>query len=624
MPVKSGFFNSVSGDRKYNAAFFAEYFASFIGNGVFPNPSTNLQVVEGTNMQTVVKPGKGWTNGYYVNNDSDYILQHEVADGVLKRIDRVVMRLNYLTRQIEIAIKKGTYASTPVAPTLQRDTDSYELALADVLINNGATAITQANITDQRLNNDLCGIVHGTVEQVDTTTLFNQYQSWFQQYTADKEIEIDNWQVQEQAEFDTWFATIKDTLSGDVAGNLQAQITTTNNNLTTLDQTVTTHLAEFEQLQTDVGDKTTLATTNKTSLVSAINEAFQFANDGKTAVANAVTAKGVSASPTDTFPTLATKIGQIPVGDYAIGDIISYQNLGFTRPLTKTFPGRKYNNTCWGIGKSTNGIIYIAYGAYLYRYDSDGNYLGDQVISDAMRGMQVVGNNIYFTQYVGVYTARMLKYTCGNGSVCSQTYNVEFYCGTNDFKVVNGYIYVCGYDRFVKLFESSAGLVWSKTETSPVRIDASSSSVYVLVNSGNIPLRRYDAGNPQSYSSQGFVYNASAGVKVLDDNNVFAGNRMFDGVTVSEKWANGSVLAGLYGVSKLDKNNKFYVASTDGNVSEVTLSNGVHTHIADPQPTPGAYTNVLYESNLDQVIAAGYGSSTGWAIFVLKGLKIIG
>ena len=42
---KSSFFNSVSHDRTYKAEDWAEYFASFIGNGVFPVPSTGLQVV---------------------------------------------------------------------------------------------------------------------------------------------------------------------------------------------------------------------------------------------------------------------------------------------------------------------------------------------------------------------------------------------------------------------------------------------------------------------------------------------------------------------------------------------------------------------------------------------------
>lgn len=47
---KSSFFNSVSGDRVYRAEEWAEYFASFIGNGVFPVPSTSLQVVAGPGM----------------------------------------------------------------------------------------------------------------------------------------------------------------------------------------------------------------------------------------------------------------------------------------------------------------------------------------------------------------------------------------------------------------------------------------------------------------------------------------------------------------------------------------------------------------------------------------------
>ncbi|MEK4495087.1 hypothetical protein [Ureibacillus sp. FSL W8-0352] len=235
MTIRSGFFNSVNGDRRYNAAFFAEYFASFIANGVFPNPATGLQVIEGINMTTIVKPGKGWINGYYINNDSDYVLQHDIADGVLKRIDRVVMRLNHQSRQIEIAIKKGTFSSNPAPPALQRDADAYELALADVFINNGATQITQANITDLRLNNELCGIVHGTVDQVDTTTLFNQYQSWisqqkehyendFETWSDAKRAEFDQWMNLEQSDFEAWLESIKDLLDTNIAANLQNQI----------------------------------------------------------------------------------------------------------------------------------------------------------------------------------------------------------------------------------------------------------------------------------------------------------------------------------------------------------------------------------------------------------------
>jgi hypothetical protein len=46
----------------------------------------------------------------------------------------------------------------------------------------------------------------------------------------------------------------------------------------------------------------------------AAQQAFQSASDGKTAVASAITGKGVTASGSDTFPQLATKIGQISTG----------------------------------------------------------------------------------------------------------------------------------------------------------------------------------------------------------------------------------------------------------------------------------------------------------------------
>ncbi len=80
---KSFVFNSVNGDRRYKAEDFREYFASFIGNGVFPNPSTNLQVIANSNMTITIKQGKAWLNGAIYINTDDYILNIDVADGVL-------------------------------------------------------------------------------------------------------------------------------------------------------------------------------------------------------------------------------------------------------------------------------------------------------------------------------------------------------------------------------------------------------------------------------------------------------------------------------------------------------------------------------------------------------------
>lgn len=163
--ITSSFFNSVAGDRKYDASKFAEYFASFIGNGVFPEPANGLQVEAQLtpDMTVTVKAGKVWINGYIMINDDDYILTIEPADGLLNRIDRIVARYDVVDREIRIEVKKGTFASSPVAPTLQRDADSYELALADIVVNAGVVSILEANITDLRKDKELCGLVDSLI-----------------------------------------------------------------------------------------------------------------------------------------------------------------------------------------------------------------------------------------------------------------------------------------------------------------------------------------------------------------------------------------------------------------------------------------------------------------------------
>lgn len=202
MAQKSSFFNAQlqSGvyDRTYLAEDFAAYFSSFIGNGVFPDPSTGLQLTAGTGMQVSLGSGKAWINGYYYVNTSACLFTLDTADGVLNRIDSVVIRWDKTARSITATVKKGAYAVTPAAPSLIRTEDVYELEVAEVSISAGSTSISQSDITDTRQNTSLCGIVAGVVDQIDTTGLFAQYNSAFQAFMA----------------------SIEGTLSDDAAGNL--------------------------------------------------------------------------------------------------------------------------------------------------------------------------------------------------------------------------------------------------------------------------------------------------------------------------------------------------------------------------------------------------------------------
>ena len=190
MAEQSGFFDAhlVNGeyDRVYLAESFARYFASFIGNGIFGGKSDELMVQQKStaDMSVKVLSGQGWINGYWYENDDELSLAIDVADGVLNRIDLIVLRWDNSERVIRLAVKKGTSASNPSAPIIQRSADYYELKLAQVYIKAGATKIVQADITDTRLNNEVCGLVHGVVEQFDTTYFGKQIDSFIEQFEA--------------------------------------------------------------------------------------------------------------------------------------------------------------------------------------------------------------------------------------------------------------------------------------------------------------------------------------------------------------------------------------------------------------------------------------------------------
>lgn len=242
---KSSFFNSVSHDRVYRAEEWAEYFASFIGNGVFPVPSNNLQVVAGSGMVVTVKAGKAWINGYFYYNTGDLSLTLPVADGVLNRIDRIVVRWDLTERLISVVVKSSTPSASPTPPALQRDADAYELCLADITTGAGVTAISQAVITDRRLDPSLCGIVAGVVDQIDTAAFNAQLIALFTDYKAQSIQEFNDlvsymeslellgdqqynalqaymnaFKLEAENDFNAWFASVKNVLDEDTVGHL--------------------------------------------------------------------------------------------------------------------------------------------------------------------------------------------------------------------------------------------------------------------------------------------------------------------------------------------------------------------------------------------------------------------
>lgn len=249
MAEYSGFFNAelVNGeyDRTYLAETFAKYFSLFVANGVFPNPSDGIQVFENTtpDMNVLVHPGYGWINGYWYQLDNNHTLAIDPADGVLNRIDRIVVRWDLEEREVYLTVLKGTPASSPSAPDIVRSADYYDLCVAEIAVDAGITQIRQSMITDTRTNSDLCGIVTGVVQSIDTTTLFNQYQAALSEFEETKLEEFDEWSTEQQQAFNDWFANIQDILDENTAGNLLNLINQETANRQTADTALETKIA---------------------------------------------------------------------------------------------------------------------------------------------------------------------------------------------------------------------------------------------------------------------------------------------------------------------------------------------------------------------------------------------
>lgn len=187
MAVVSGYFNSRNGDRKYNAETMSKYFTGLVSRGVLQNYADKFVVKQSTGMSVIVPSGKAYfSDGKWIENTTDYTVNIDASDVNLNRIDRIVLRkdLTVSGRIGSIEVKKGTPATQPVAPELTNTEDIEELSLATVTVNKMAEQITQAEITNTIPDTSVCGYVTGLIEQVDTSDLYEQYESAYSQSLA--------------------------------------------------------------------------------------------------------------------------------------------------------------------------------------------------------------------------------------------------------------------------------------------------------------------------------------------------------------------------------------------------------------------------------------------------------
>lgn len=254
MSVLSGFFNSLNGDRKYNAAQMSAIFDGLIIDGVFASIGTAFAVKAAGGLTVNVGIGKAWFDHTWTVNDSILPMTAPEAEVLLDRIDAVVLEVNGMKSVRENTIKfvKGNPSSAPSRPTLTNEGNVHQYPLCYIYRKYGTAVINQADITPM-VGTESTPFVTGILQTVSLDELLGKWQdeldrftdarsqevddwiaqeesdftTWFDKMKADLQQEqtvLDQWIASEQADFLSWYNQMKDQLSGDVAGNLQLEI----------------------------------------------------------------------------------------------------------------------------------------------------------------------------------------------------------------------------------------------------------------------------------------------------------------------------------------------------------------------------------------------------------------
>lgn len=252
MSVTYGFYNSIKGDRKYNALEMSSIFDGIIVDGVYMSIGDALNVKSSGGMGITVGIGRAWFNHTWTLNDSLLPLTLANSDVLLNRIDAIVLEVNNNTevRKNTIKILKGTPSSKPVKPTMTEGELLNQHPLAYISIPAGATSISQSNI-ENAVGTSACPYVTGVLKGMDIDKLVAQ---WGAQWAEWLSSNTDAWKAfmsgntnewksfmaknknewsalinGNTSEFETWFEHMKDQLSEDAAGNLQLQVDNLNN-----------------------------------------------------------------------------------------------------------------------------------------------------------------------------------------------------------------------------------------------------------------------------------------------------------------------------------------------------------------------------------------------------------
>ena len=287
MSVTYGFYNAKDHDRQYDAVQLSSIFDGLINDGIYATIGDAFVITAGSNMSVTVGTGRAWFNHTWTYNDAKLILTIPNSEVLLDRYDAVVLETNDAddVRANSIKVISGVAASSPKKPDLTNDTHTHQYPLAYIKVPANSTSVSQANI-ENCIGTSACPFVTGIVDTIDATTLFKQWNS----------------------EFDIWFDGMKGQLSTDAAGNLQTQINTLKNTISTTTKSITLSASGWSSGTYTISDGLITATSNQEIIPSPSISADQYKALVKASLvatgqsAGSITIKAFGATPKIDIP----------------------------------------------------------------------------------------------------------------------------------------------------------------------------------------------------------------------------------------------------------------------------------------------------------------------------------
>ena len=283
MTFRSGFWNSIDGDRTYSAEDMAIPFDGVITEGVFANWGDAFKSTVTDASTVTIGSGKAWLSKKWIQNDSVYQMPINVSNYASSTEPRTVvvcldLKVESYYRFAQFSIEEqrnyGSYTDMLNAIS-DRDTGRNTLPLFAINFAAGDSSIQQSNITNI-IGTSWCPYVTSPVQTVTIDDIRGKWDASYNALMKDivgyAQTKANEAESNFEASFNTWFLTLKNQLNTNQAANLQNQITSLTNQLNKLVATGTVE----NPMQFYSGNSLVNFTTNMGIQITAVTK---FANN---------------------------------------------------------------------------------------------------------------------------------------------------------------------------------------------------------------------------------------------------------------------------------------------------------------------------------------------------------